>query len=209
MQHLISSYLFTQRYCVLPGIGALTVHHRSAAYTQGEQQMYPPETEIDLMESNADDPGFIRYASGILGGHEASVRASLQQFCDEMKTPFKETVFPSIGTFTADEDGNISFSRFTNEAVLPEPVPASRVIRKESHTLVVGDKESSSEVMTAYYAEQNTTGKKGWWLWALVLFLIATFIITYYFISGDYRFGFGSKEPVTQPATFELYKSNS
>lgn len=206
MQHLIAEYLFFKHTCSLPGIGELRVLNRHAAYAQGDQMMHAPVAEIHLMDSNVYDNGLIEFIARATGITETDARKHLEHFCGGLRVPGKETPLPWLGTFIAGADGKMSFQGVETHAELWAPVPAERVLRKDNHHILVGDTESDAERMTAYYAAQSPARRSWWWVWALVLFLMAAVAITYYMIDGKYQPGFGSTQPVPEvhaPKTYE------
>lgn len=206
MQHLIAEYLFFKQKCSLPGIGELRVLNRHAAYASGDQMMYAPVAEIHLMDSNVFDNGLVEFIARATGITETDARTHLSRFCDGLRIPGKETQLPSLGTFVSDADGKMAFHGVETHSGLWAPVPAERVVRRDSHQILVGDTESDSERMTAYYATSAEVKRSWWWVWALVLFLISAVCITYYMIDGRYRTGFGSSQPVPEvqaPKTYE------
>lgn len=205
MQQLIATYLFTHNSCSLPGIGELKLHTRSAVYVQGDQEMNPPETEVRLMESNKSDENFIRYIAHNLNISNSDAVKKLNDFCKSMLSPGKETPIEAIGSIVVDDLERVSFV----ENYIPTfavAVPAQRVVRQTPHSILVGETESNSEIMSAYYADQQDTKKTFWWVWAIAIFLIAATLITYYIISDGFNPAFGSKDGFDQPEIPATYQ---
>lgn len=208
MQHLIAEYLFFNQRCTLPDLGELRLQQRHAAYAQGDQMMHAPVAEIHLMESNVFDDGLVKFISRATQIPENNAQAQLHQFCSNIKIAGKETVIPSLGTFSVDEDGEISFIGVETDTTLWAPVTATRVVRKDTHQILVGDTESDSEQMTAYYADQAVSKRTWWWAWAIGLFLLATVAITYYIIEGRHHQGFGSMQSIPEVPTPKTYDAS-
>lgn len=206
MQQLIATFLFTHNRCTLPGIGELNVHHRSAVYMQGDQSMYPPEVEVRLMESDLSDNAFVKFIALNLNVSVTAAKNRLDQFCKEVLTPGTETVIDSLGTIVVDDYEKVSFVEHSFPAY-SIAVPAQRVVRQTPHALIVGENESTSEIMSAYYAGQQNSKKSFWWAWAIGIFLITAILITYYIISGDFNATFGSQEAISRPEIPSTYKS--
>ncbi|MFZ4059324.1 MAG: hypothetical protein ACOYKE_14370 [Ferruginibacter sp.] len=74
-----------------------------------------------------------------------------------------------IGTFEQQADKGIKFSAIPlNPAFFPD-VTAERVIHQDAvHTMLVGDKETTNEVMTEYYNEEVVVADR-WWIAAILL----------------------------------------
>jgi hypothetical protein len=74
-----------------------------------------------------------------------------------------------------------------------QPVVAERVIHKDAeHAILVGDKETTNVEMTEYYTDETAVAKDKWWIWAIVLGVVAISVIAYY-LSQNGIADFGSK----------------
>jgi hypothetical protein len=66
-------------------------------------------------------------------------------------------------------------------AAFLQPVKAERVIHPEAeHQILVGDKETTNTLMTEYFSEEVHVKKNRWWIWAIILCLVALIIILLY-----------------------------
>jgi hypothetical protein len=78
-----------------------------------------------------------------------------------------------IGKIEKGRSGELEISTFNVEsAYLPE-VRAERVVRTDvEHSILVGDKETNSVVMTEFYSEKILVKSK-WWIWAACIVIIS------------------------------------
>jgi hypothetical protein len=204
MQQLIASYLFNNRQCYIPGVGELQVKRSSAVYDPGDQRMAAPTYEVVLQANAKEDSGFIGYIAKQFDITIEDAQQRVQQFCAKQFTPNTEYTIPVIGTFQVDENGKIKLASSALQT-LPS-VNATRVLRKDNHAVLVGDKESNTQAMTDFFAHKETK-KQYWWIWAAALFIIGAGIITYYFTAGDFTPTFGSKQSIetsVAPTTHKL-----
>ncbi len=66
--------------------------------------------------------------------------------------------------------------------------------------MTVGDKETTSAEMTAYYTDPDEVLKNRWWIWAIVFTLLAAGAIFMYMNDKDHSKAFGNGQHI-QPAS--------
>jgi hypothetical protein len=100
---------------------------------------------------------------------------------------------PSAGKFYVNTEGELSFRQASFAEELMPAVYAERMIHPESpHALMVGDRESDSARMAEYLTYEEPVKKDRWWIWALVLFIVASVIIFIYLNDPSNSPGFGN-----------------
>ena len=205
MEELISVYLFQNKTCPLPGVGSLSIGDRTASYVLGEKQLHPPLPYISWSpaERSADD--FIHYVSVSENITSEEAKRKIDNYCTKIRNldAYAESEIPFAGKFYIDAEGALVFKQIHfNEAFLP-PVPAERIIHPEAtHAIIVGDKEINSALMTEYYSEAVPPDKDRWWIWALVITLIAMIAIVMHYQSNS---GIGYREKMhsePEPSTY-------
>jgi len=164
MEQNIASYLFRNGYCILPGIGKLTLVTTPA--------------ETDFMNSQINAP-----VQNILFSNEdknSSVFNELSAVSEHLKMMLdaKRTVLLNgIGTFYKDDNGDIHFTPLQINAALSNPVHAERVVHQHSeHTMLVGDKETTNVVMTEYFSDVPVQ-KSRWWIGAVIIAAVALVLL--------------------------------
>jgi len=208
MEELITTYLFQNKTCPLPGVGSLSIGDRTASYVLGEKQMHPPLPYISFspVERPADD--FIKYVSVRTGTSAEEAIRKLENYCSKLNNldAYAEMEIPFAGKFYVDVEGSLIFKQIHfPEAFLP-PVIAEKIIHPEStHTILVGDKESNSALMTEFYKEAEPVKKYRWWIWAFILFLIAATAILVYLNNNSVGF-FGNSEKKPAGTASPTYK---
>jgi hypothetical protein len=185
MQYLLTQYLVQNRACPLPGIGVLTIEHNSAWYDVANKLMHPPMEHIVFNEFGILNTNrLIDHISVARVTDKQSAESLLTAFCNtslQRLDNYQPMEFKGLGSLQKDEDGKITFISDASLSFL-EPVHAERVVHKDKpHVVLVGDKETTSHVMTEYYKEAVVKERKPWLLWAAVLMVIAIIGVIYHF----------------------------
>ena len=195
MEQSIASYLFRNNYCVLPGIGKLTVVITPADTDFINGQIKAPVLNIVFSE---DDKGETIF-------NELSAESEhLKMMLDAKRT----ISLNGIGVFTKNDNGSIHFSSLQINPLLVTPVKVERVIHQNAqHAMLVGDKETTNVVMTEYFTDVEPT-KKRWWIAAIIIALASLLIIGIYFFSnGGASVGNAvSIQPASADSTYHLSK---
>ncbi len=193
MEQSIASYLFRNNYCVLPGIGKLTVVTTPADTDFINGQIKPP---VQNIEFSADDK------SEAIFNELSAESEHLKMMLDARRT----VSLTGIGVFTKKDDGHIHFSPLQIAPSLVTPVKAERVIRENvQHSLLVGDKETTNVVMTEYFTEEEPK-KERWWIAAVIIAVLSIIIVVIYFsFNGGSSLGNAfSIEPATADSSYHL-----
>lgn len=186
MDKIIASYLAQKKECSLPGIGHFRISTKPAELDVANKEMYPPTDEIIFKEEDVHlRKDLVRYVSLQKKIHETDAAENINNWCVESikKMDAGEKIyFDSVGTLQKNAAGNIFFSK-KNEFLLYDIVPAERVIHKnEQHSVLVGDRETTSGVMNEFYREDVAAEKKQWWkIWAIALFILSIIILIIHF----------------------------
>jgi hypothetical protein len=177
MHQLIATYLFQHNYCPLPGLGHLYIQTLAAQTDFLNKQIISPQASIQFSKNEKEPNAFLDYVSKTLEESTETVKEKLQNFL----VP-NHVAIHGVGHI-AKENGNIVFESIKTNDYFTTPVIAQRVVHEnEAHAMMVGDTETTTTAMTAYYAEDETP-KDYWWVWALVLGLLAiAAICVHYFV---------------------------
>lgn len=194
MQKQIASYLFQNKTCPLPGLGTLSVLNSGAEADFTNKLIAAPKTAIQFTNTETDTTGLLAYLSSTTGGSKYEVTEALDHFCDNLKGQLNQqsnVKLESIGNFFVDDSGNINFKTEELPVAFLQPVFAERVIHPDAeHHILVGDKETTNTEMTEFLAPRSET-KDRWWIWAIILGVIALLALVVYFTAfkGNSAFG--------------------
>lgn len=189
MQQQIATFLFHHNKLPLPGIGTLTMHHKGATGDFTSKSIAAPVASIGFEKTESDTSALLDYLSGNNSSERDSARRSLEDLCTKLKLDLaaqKQYEMPGIGILYADSNGDIHFTEQALPVSFLQPVYAERVIHpNDEHQILVGDKEKTNTQMTEMLAPKEEK-RENWWIWAIVLSLIAiTAIMLYFGMSGN------------------------
>jgi len=184
MHYLIASYLFQNKSCSLPGLGTLSVGAGKAEADFLNTVIKAPSPRIVFEAKETDTGNLLEYISLKTNRSIAQTIERLEQFCGELKnatTANKPAALNGVGNFFIDSSGKINFRSAQLPAAFLQPVKAERVIHPEAeHHILVGDKETTNTLMTEYFSEELPVKKSRWWIWAIVIGVIALIVILLY-----------------------------
>ncbi|MEO5983891.1 MAG: hypothetical protein ABIP80_00210 [Ferruginibacter sp.] len=195
MEHLITSYLFAYKKCPLPGIGSLQLKQRTASHVIGEKQLLPPVPYIVYTSTDEDSTPFINYISQIGNIPTEAASEKLAAYCTRITQMqrFSEIELPNAGKFYVNTESELSFRQVPFVEELMPTVFAERITHPETpHTLIVGDRESDSVRMAEYLTYDEPVKKDRWWIWALILLVLASLVIFIYLNDYGSSSGFGN-----------------
>lgn len=155
--------------------------------------MLPPTPAIRFTGNDSPAGELVQYIERNTG--IGAARQQLDSFCSGLQQDAaagKQVVLEGVGSFTKDTAGEWIFQQQEFPAAFAQPVKAERVIHPEAaHSMLVGDKETTTSVMTEYYNE--TPGRKDyWWVWAIVLAALAVATIIIYCNDSGHSSSFGN-----------------
>lgn len=209
MNNLIVEYLFANKCCPLPGIGELKYDLKSATHLVAEKKIVSPTYDISLSESNVEDAHFVKFISQELNISLEEAKLKLEDYCNRIINARDTSIeLVDAGIFYVNADGNLKFEQEKLPAEFIQEVDAIRVSRNNVHQILVGDTESTSEEMTGFFNSAEPKTKKMWWLWALIIFVIAAAIIVFYLNDTKRNSSFGNASKIETPAIQKTYKSN-
>jgi hypothetical protein len=204
MEELIALYLFQNKTCPLPGVGTLSVTEQTASFEMVEKQVLPPLPVISFSPAERSPEDFLQFISRQANIPVQESTKRLEAYCEGLRTldAYAEEKIPGTGKFYINEEGSLVFRQEELPGYLLPPVAAERIIHPEStHAILVGDKESNSALMTEFYSEAEPAKKSRWWIWALLLSLLAIAVIVIYFNDGgNGTFGNATKVPAQTAA---------
>jgi hypothetical protein len=187
MHYLIASYLFQNKSCSLPGLGTLSVSAGKAETDFLNTVIKAPSPRIVFEATESDTGNLLDYIASKTNRSIAQTIERLEQFCNDLKTATthgatnKPAVLNGVGNFFIDSSGKINFRSAQLPAAFLQPVKAERVIHPQAeHQILVGDKETTNIVMNEYFSEEVPVKKNRWWIWAIVLGLLALAAILLY-----------------------------
>ena len=209
MQQLIASYLFQHKYCSIPNLGTLYLIDTPASAEFGEQKITAPKPIISFSHSVLNELSLQAFvaAEKKLSNNDASIM--INKFSNEVNDLQlgKAMEMLSIGKFYKNEESLIAFIPLEiAEDFLPD-VHAERVVHpNDSHTMLVGEKETNTAAMAEYLEEDVPLKKAKWWVFAVVVAVLSIGTIIYKAIEVKKDSFFGMSQKVVPQAADSTYK---
>jgi hypothetical protein len=215
MEDLIASYLIQKKECHLPLLGNFVFKSGPASLDVANKKISPSTDEIIFSENgNYFLEGLKDYVSHRqnIPSHEAEEK--INNWCLHAKVKLdagEKIILDSIGSLQKDIVRNILFDR-EKDINFYEPVGAEKSINKNGeHAVLVGDKETTSGVMSEFYRDEEVTEKKpAWKIWAIILLAISLLVLIIYFYNHSFsESGIANQSafPLQQPhATYYIPK---
>ncbi|MEO7801685.1 MAG: hypothetical protein ABIR81_06785 [Ginsengibacter sp.] len=190
MHKLIAEYLLQSDTCSLPPLGVFTRAFNSAKIDSVNKLIYPPYHNFQFQ--NIDQPvskGIIEFISYRKDIDASSAISYINDFLKKQAQEVKNGAplcFDNIGCLQLDEARTINFVAEEIAPLLPV-LPAEKIIHADtSHNVLVGDRETTSQVMKDFYTEKPVIKFGKWKFWAAILIAAGLIII----IASLYNKGF-------------------
>ncbi len=205
MEDLIGLYLFRNKKCPVPSIGFLKVIENHATIFYRDGKIEPPLTSIKLINDPIPDQDFLRFIASKKNISIDEANGLLNQFGERLQHmgTFDETVLPSIGKFYVNAEGNLVFKPIDLPHQFLPVIKTEEVIHPPvAHLMVVGDKESTTTEMAAFYSETGAKINDRWWIWATCLAIIAAAMLFFHYNDKGQTIEFGNSRQIEilQPA---------
>lgn len=209
MEDLIELYLFKNKKCPLPEIGTLQLTESNAVAWYAEKRIEAPVPSIKLTEPITDAEDFISFISQRKNISRDEAVSLLGKYCSRLQNmdAFGETKLPHSGKFYVNADGNLVFKPIEVTAAFLPQVNADRVLHASaSHDMVVGDKQTTTVQMTAYFAETADATKSKWWIWAIGFALAGIAALIFFFNDQAHSSTFGNSQQIQPTSTTITYR---
>jgi len=211
MQALITSYLIQKKECDLPLLGHFRIKTKPADLEKTNKQIFPPTDEILYSEFSAklsaDLPTYISVLENIT---PVEAEEKINSWCTYAKEKIdlgEKIIFESIGSLQKDGVGNIFFQRQKGFNFY-EPVPAERVQKNDEHSVLVGDIETTSAVMTEFYSQEKIRKLEWWKIWAFVLLAASLLFLVFHFYTHKFsETGIGNRASFSTPPPPASYRT--
>lgn len=213
MEHQISHYLFRYKRCALPGVGVLLLQQGKAERESDTGQLIAPGFKTVFYKGNESDERLAAFIAARNGISSRSAMKRLLEFCEKIKDlkSGDSMVIPAIGEFHADQAENIQFTPLEIPSHFFPPVSAD-VVNRSNHPIIVGDRESDSETMAAFYAGDNLEVKSekrlNWKVAALILFILAGAYVSWYLYNYGHEGNIKKIEPDQPSSTYRTAESS-
>lgn len=210
MQKLVANYLFQYGNCALPQIGTLHIKSEPAISIFGVQKIDAPFNHILFSKDITDSKNLTEYIAVNKNISFEEAAYQLKNISSEILSLKEAAEFsiPGVGVFTKLQNDQLSFKEIKEGYFFTLPVYAERVIHPEdSHSILVGDKETDRNTMTELLTETVPIKKNKWWLWAAAIFVLSFVLIFIYLSNENQNRSFGISHKYELNETSPQYKN--
>lgn len=178
MFEVLNSYLVQNKSISIPGLGTIYVERIPARYDFVNRSILPPAYQFRFDKYfDAPDKEFFTYLASEKKIADFEAIKIYNEWAYEFRSRIRgeETVtWEGVGVLQQDPSGEIHFEPINDLNADINPVHAERVVRTDAaHTMLVGDKETTTIEMTEYLQEDVSSRKKTGWIIAAVIAAIA------------------------------------
>jgi hypothetical protein len=158
----------------------------------GEKEMKAPRPFIQLLKEVSDAGPLVAYIASKTNSTALEAEDKLFSFSKLIRDQVNNgevVTWEGVGKFLKDGSGQLAFE----EMELPEKywpaVGAERVIHPHAeHPMVVGNSETTNTAMEAFFSAEEPAKKERWWIWAIILTLVALTATGYhYYAAGSFE----------------------
>lgn len=184
MNALLNEFLLSHHELPLDGVGVLRVASQPAQYDVTVRAFVPPAAVMTFEPLAADDSVSLQPLVRFVAQHqqlaEEDAYETVMQWQQQMLQQLQQGEAVAIGSFGSLQQHNNEL-HFTPAQMQPgfASIAAERVIREGAvHQMVVGDVETTSSEMEAYYDQQEKATDR-WWLLPLIVAAVAIALIVW------------------------------
>jgi len=210
MEQLIELYLYKNKKCPLPQVGTLHLSTSNAVAWYADKRMEAPLPVIKLAETVLPADDFISFIAARKNISITEANILLDDYCSSLKklNANSESLLHNTGRFFVNPEGVLVFKANELPGEFLPSVNAERVLHQEvSHNMVVGDKETNSVEMAAFFADAANGRTDKWWIYAIVLAIAGLSVIAYHLKENDFKLDmFGNTGKIVQPPTTNTYR---
>jgi hypothetical protein len=212
MDELLYQFLIQYKRLSLPGVGSLIILRQPAQSDFFNKAFSAPAFSFAFdQKHDAPSKKLFSWLSALLGCSEDEAIKKINDFCIDLKNKLheqKNIQWSGVGAFKTDEEGNIRFEPAAKKFVFEKDLIAEKVLRANpEHRMMVGEVEKTSSQMTELLSQPEEVKKSNWWVWPLILAIIAiTFIGWYFSTHGLQTNSSGLQHKVNPGQTNSTYK---
>ncbi|HEY4109055.1 hypothetical protein [Puia sp.] len=195
MFEVLNAYLFQHRSISIPGLGTIYLETLPAAVDVADRTMLPPVYHFRFDKYfDAPDKEFFTFIATQQNVLDYEAIKWYNEFSFELRNRIKNedaVSWDGVGILKKDGSGNVLFEPAASSFGFLQPTPAMRVNRQNAqHTLLVGDRERTSDEMNEWlHDDAGKRRKMAWWVIALIIAGAGLAFLGWYFYSHGLSMG--------------------
>ncbi len=194
MFQVLNAYLFQHRSISVPGLGTIYLETHPANIDVARRAMLPPRYHFRFDKYfDAPDKEFFSYIANQQNMLDYEAIKWYNEFSYDLRNQIRleeKVKWDGVGILKKDYSGNVIFESVPDGLVFMEAIPAIRVNRQNAqHMLLVGDQERTNFEMNEWLSDENISKKRYWWIYALVLAILALGFLGWHFYTNGWQIG--------------------
>ncbi|MEO7263738.1 MAG: hypothetical protein ABIW38_02445 [Ferruginibacter sp.] len=210
MDKLLTAYLLYHKHCPLPGLGSMHLQQQPARVIAADGIISAPKNDISFSPKEIPSNELLEFIAHKKNISTQEASGMLGDYCRRLQDmdAYNEMELSPTGKFYVDAEGNLQFKTASpDNAFLPD-VPAVRVIHpQQSHSMLVGDTQTDTAAMTAFYTDDEEVSKSRWWIWPVLIFITAALIFIFYISAGLHNPLYGNAQAIEKTSAEKTYRS--
>lgn len=198
MNHeILNKYLAQHKSISIPGLGALVVEDVPAISDFVNRQIHPMQQKLRFDKYfDAPDRDFFNYLAHQQNIPDFEAIRWYNEFAYDLRNKIRtegSAQWQGLGEFKKDVGGEINFEPHYSGYELYPTITAERVVRNTmNHSILVGDKEKTTNEMTVFLTEEKSTlalPEMQWWKLTLTAALLALLLLIFHLAKSGLRWG--------------------
>ena len=185
MFDFIHKYLILNKKASVPTLGVFTINRIPAQLSFEDKKISPPVFQINFTAgSPAADKYFYKFVEDEQQIEEIEAITKLNNFSHTVRQELnknKEVFFPGIGQLIIGRDGQLRLQNLHQSNDYYPAVSAATAQRNVIAPEAVVTEEIVVDEPTELVEEVSTSKKDYWWIFALILAIVAIGAIAYYY----------------------------
>ncbi len=178
MNAILNRYLIQHKSISIPGLGTIQADTVPASIDAAGRCAIPPSVAYRFDSYfDAPDKEFFSYLARKNRISDYDALRTYNNFAYALRDRLNQqqsAEWEGLGTLVKDETGLITLVRTRPAPEFIRDIPADKLLRDDAeHTLLVGDRERTSSEMTQWFSEEPVSGRKRWWLAAVIIALVS------------------------------------
>jgi nucleoid DNA-binding protein len=194
MVHLLYKYLIIHKQVAIPGVGVFYIDRKPAQHDVANKVFQSPVLNIDFRAGMAiTDKEFFQFVSRENGIDEVEAVKSLHEFAHLLKqqvSTHKRVELPGMGVLIKNATGQVTFEPTNVLTTYFPPVIEERLFKETKGDSLSDDVNAEQKEALYEQTIPSSERKDPWWIFAIVLAIIAIAAISYYYyINGSLGLG--------------------
>lgn len=203
MENQVALYLFRNKTCTLPGIGKLSITTLPAQYLGMNEKIVAPKPIVTFEQDAVYDNHISEWLAAKNSIPVEIASKQIEEFSRKIKALKGGEKFsiPATGEFFIDGSGSLQFHGAEINAAFTPDATAITLARTADHSILVGDTESNTTEMTAYFADAGKSRIAAWKIISLILFIVVSAYLTWFFYAQKGIGNFKKIDVHSEPAS--------